>query len=102
MGRRYRGDFRCGPGCYRKILTRMRPAKTRLDQLASRRISVATGWDGQTAVGIATGRSPISSRVRTPVLLQNENELSLEFSRSAMATADRNGRLSSTSTAANT
>ena len=51
-------------------------------------------------VGIATGRKPISSAVRMPVLRQNENALSREVSRMAIATADRNGRLSSTRTAA--
>ena len=49
-------------------------------------------------VGIGAGRSPISSALRMRAWRQNENWLMREFSRMAIATADRNGRLSSTST----
>ena len=70
--------------------------------MASWRTSEVTCWEGLTTVGIATGRKPINSAVRMPVLRQNENSLTREFYRMAIATADRNGRLSSTSTAANT
>src|ERR1700761_610490 len=69
-------------------------------QLASERISLATGWVGPVTVGIATGRSPINSAVRIPASCQNLNELAREPSRTAIATADRKGRLSSTSTPA--
>src|ERR1700761_6235350 len=70
-------------------------------QLVSRRTSeLACGREGAATVGIATGRRPISSAVRTVLLRQNANELIRDCSRMAIATADRNGRLSSTSTPA--
>src|SRR3954453_5368334 len=73
-----------------------------LDQLASWRISDVTGWAAPATVGRVTGRRPISSAALILVFRQNSNELGREFSRMAMATAERKGRLSSTSTAANT
>jgi len=43
--------------------------------LTSRRISEATGWVGLLIPGTLTGRSPVSSAVRTALLRQKAKEL---------------------------
>src|SRR5262249_1670318 len=71
-------------------------------QLASRRTSWLTLVEARIAVGSAIGRSPISSAGRIALLRQTEKVLIRKLSRMAIATAERNGRLSSTSTTAKT
>lgn len=68
------------------------PASSGRDQFASGRASEVAGCCAVTA-GVASRRSPISSAARIVELRQKLKSLIREFSRIAMATADKNGRL---------
>ena len=72
-----------------------RGARTSLLGRASRLDLSTPTHQAPNTVGIATGRSPSAPWSAPRLLRQNENEnvLTREFSRMAMATADRDGRL---------